>query len=246
MLIETYEGKSGFVVFSKNKLDFLTNFVVVSKEEPDNTRLLDFKEIGLFINKPIKKNLILYRLVTNDQELDPFNSKLGFFLKVQGKMEILYFDPVFIFKDLEHLKITIPKDEFIFKIQQVGFRTDSIDDDTVIFKEHFSIDMTNDEAKNQDDSIFAETMLLVGNKNNFEIFNNESRKKASNSLVNIGSGSDNKFYKIDKNVIPKEQDAPISKTELEESKGDSVFLKRVISKKNKKNNYDSNTLKMFR
>lgn len=246
MLIETYEGKYGDVVFSKNKFDFLTNFVLVSKEKSDVKKLLDFKEIGLFINKPIKKNLILYRLLTNDQELDPFTSKLGFFLKVEERMEILYFDPVFIFEDLKHLKITIPKDEFTFKIQQVGFRTDFIDDNNIIFKEHFAIDMTNDEAKNQNDSIFAETMLSVGSKNEIEIFNNESKSEVFSSAEKTDDNSDNKFYKIGKSESTEKVNIPIKESELKETKDDSGFLKRVMSKKNKKTNYDSDKLKMFR
>jgi hypothetical protein len=246
VLIETYENKSGSLVFSKNKFDFLTNFVHVSKSEPDVTRMLDFKEIGNFINKPVKKNLIVYRLLTNDEDLDPYSSKLGFFLKVKEKVEIVYFDPIFILKDIEHLKITIPMDEFVFKIQQVGFRTDSIIDDTVIFKEHFAIDMSEEEAENQNDSIFAETMLSVTNKNQVELMQDENRKKVFDSIKHTRNISNNKFYNLEKSESSSLNQPPKRETKLVEVKGDRDFFQRVASKKNRAKEYDSSTLKMFR
>ncbi|MCK5458115.1 MAG: hypothetical protein KAI45_13385, partial [Melioribacteraceae bacterium] len=161
MLIETYENnKCGAIVFSKNKFDLLTNFVIVDKTKPDVSKNIDYKEVSKLINKPVKKNLILYRLLTNDPNLDPYSSKISFFLKLKDKIEVVYFDPIFLLKDLEHLNITIPKKEFRFKIQQVGYKTKLIEDETVIYEEHFCNDLSDKEAKDKNDSLIAESMLL--------------------------------------------------------------------------------------
>jgi len=249
LLIETYEhNKSGSIVFSKNEYDFLTNFVIVDKSEPEISKNLDFKEISTFINKPVKKNLILYRLLTNDEDLDPFSSKIGFFIKLEKKIEIVYFDPIFIMKDLEFLKITLPKDEFMFKIQQVGYRTKTILDDSVIYKEHFCIDLSGDEAKNQNDSIFAETMLslknTIGDSNKKDFLNSDIGlyKNVKQEM----SKRDSKFYNLEKFENYKSDSYPKRESKIVEVKGDRDFFSRVSHKKSKKEDYKSNTLKMFR
>lgn len=249
MLIETYgDNNSGTIIFSKNKFDFITNFVIVNKAEPDFTKNIDFKEIGLFIDKPVKKNLILYRLLTNDEDLDPFTSKIGFFVKLEEKIEIVYFDPIFILKDLEYLKITLPKEEFRFKIQQVGYKTKSIVDESIIYEEYFCIDLSNDEAKNQNDSIFAETMLSL-KKNNEDSNNKELNKSKLDLFKSVHpeiSKRESKFYNLAKSENYKSESYHKRETKIIEVKGDRDFFARVSQKKNKKEDYKSSTLKMFR
>ncbi len=249
MLIETYEySKSGTIIFSKNKFDFLTNFVIVDKSEPEVTKNLDFKEVSTYINKPVKKNLILYRLLTNDEDLDPFSSKIGFFIKLENKIEIVYFDPIFILKDLEFLKITLPKDEFLFKIQQVGYRTKTILDESVIYEEHFCIDLSDDEAKNQNDSIFAETMLSL-KKNITDSKKEELNVSKLDMFKNVYpemSKGESKFYNLEKFENYKSESYPKRETKIVEVKGDRDFFSRVSHKTSKKEEYKSNTLKMFR
>ncbi|MCF6270562.1 MAG: hypothetical protein L3J41_12680 [Melioribacteraceae bacterium] len=249
MLIETYEYNNyGSIIFSKNKFDFLTNFVIVDKSNPEITKNLDFKEISTFINKPVKKNLILYRLLTNDEDLDPFSSKIGFFIKLEKKIEIVYFDPIFILKDLEFLKITLPKDEFMFKIQQVGYKTKTILDESVIYEEHFCVDLSDDEAKNQNDSIFAETMLSLKNSSldlNKEKLNKPKLDMFKNAHPEM-SKRESKFYNLEKFENYKNNSYPKRETKIVEVKDDSDFFKRVSHKKSKKEDYKSSTLKMFR
>jgi len=249
VLIETYDDdKSGSIIFSKNKFDFLTNFVIVDKLIPDITNIIDYKEISTLLNNSVKKNLILYRLLTNDENLDPFTSKIGFFLKLKEKIEIVYFDPIFILKDLEHLKIRLPKDEFRFKIQQVGYRSKSIVDYSVIYEEYFCIDLSDEEAKNQNDSIFAETMLSL-KINSEDSSNKEINKSKQDIFKNIQSEfveKDVEFYNLEKSESFESKYNPKRETKIAEDIGDQDFFSRVTKNKNKKTEYKSSTLKMFR
>jgi len=249
VLIETYEdNESGTIVFSKNKFDFLTNFIIVDKSKPDFSKNLDFKEISAFINRPVKKNLILYRLLTNDEDLDPFTSKIGFFVKLEDKIEIVYFDPIFILKDLEYLDITLPKEEFRFKIQQVGYKTKSIVDDSVIYEEHFCIDLSDDEAENQNDSIFAETMLSL-KKDNVVANSKRESKSGIDLFKNVHhekNDEDSKFYNLEKSENYKNESPPKRETKIVEVKDDRDFFSRLSQKKNNKEDYKSSTLSMFR
>ena len=246
MLIETYEdNESGSIIFSKNKFDFLTNFVIVDKSKPEISKNLDFKEISTFINRPVKKNLILYRLLTNDEDLDPFTSKIGFFVKLKDKIEIVYFDPIFILKDLEYLNISIPKEEFRFKIQQVGYKTKSIVDDSVIYEEHFCIDLSDDEAENQNDSIFAETMLSLKKHNVVATSKQVSQSSLDlfKNVIHDNEEEDSKFYNLEKSENYKNESLPKRETKILEVKDDRDFFSRVSQKKKEFNN---STLRMFR
>jgi len=249
VLIETYEANmSGSIVFSKNKFDFLTNFVIINKTQPDVTKYLDYKEISTLINKPVKKNLILYRLLTNNEDLDPFTSKIGFFLKLEKKIEVVYFDPIFILKDLEHLKITIPKDEFRFKIQQVGYKTKSINDELIIFEEDFCFELSEEEAKNQNDSIFAEKMLSskINNENLTNHKLNKSKQDLFKKFHSEMSKKESKFYNLEKKETANNESYPNREINIVEVKDDRDFFSRVKHKKNKNEDYKSSTLKMFR
>jgi len=192
LLIETKDN-SGIIVYSKNEFNFLTNFVLVNKNNPDEREFMDFKEVSLFINKPVKKNLILYRLLTNDEELDPFSSKLGFFIKLHDKIEIVYFDPIFIFKDIQNLDISLPENEFKTKIQQVGYVTKSVQDENIIFEEKFSINMSEDEAKNQNDAELAKSMLEINSNIIFD------QKKEKSIQAKQNEPIDENFYSLEKN-----------------------------------------------
>ncbi len=244
MLLETNDKKNvGTLIFSENKFDFVTNFTKINKREPNVHEHIDFKEVSAFINKPVEKNLILYRLVTNDKDLDPFSSKLGYFIKVKDSIEVVYFDPVFIIKDIENLKITIPKKDFRFKIQQVGYRTKIITDELSIYEERFSINMSDVEARNQNDSLLAESMLHVKDR--------ISRKKTSkkndkgkNSFNNVQTElkeEEKQFYHLDGNNKRKNTSFVEKTNKVEEGS----FFARVKLRKGKED-YKSNTLKMFK
>ncbi|MDA3862056.1 MAG: hypothetical protein PF445_12620, partial [Melioribacteraceae bacterium] len=207
MLIESNENKSfGIIIYSENKFDFITNFTRIDKREPEINEHVDFKEVSKFISEPTEKNLIMYRLLTNDENLDPFSSKLGYFIKVEEKIEVIYFDPIFIIKDIENLNITIPKEDFRFKIQQVGYRTKQLTKDSSIYEERFAIGMSEVEAQNQNDSVFAKTMLSV-NRTSFQKKQKSSSLKSKNDLFKNVSSDSNKsekpFYRLDGNTQQK-------------------------------------------
>ncbi len=248
MLIETNENKNfGTIIYSENKFDFLTNFTKVDKREPDIREHIDFKEVSEFISQPVEKNLILYRLITNDENLDPFSSKLGYFIKVEDRIEVVFFDPVFIVKDIENLKLTIPRKDFRFKIQQVGYRTKFVKDESSIYEERFAINMSEIEAENQNDAVFAETMLKI----NGRIIKKKKRKEIEsikNKLGKVSSSSvsknNDKFYHLDGNES-KKNSTFIGKVRRTNS-GEGDFFSRVNAKKSDKKNENNNTLKMFK
>ncbi|MBU1115346.1 MAG: hypothetical protein KKE09_09445, partial [Bacteroidetes bacterium] len=194
MLIESYDNNNfGTIIYSENKFDFLTNFTRINRNEPEIHELIDFKEVSAYISKPVKKNLILYRLLTNDENLDPFSTKLGFFVKLKNKIEVVYFDPIFIIKDIDNLRLTIPKSEFKYIIQQVGYRTKALTEDTAIYEESFSIEMSEEEAENQNDSVFAESMLSLNGSAKKKNLNYNSEADI-NTFRNIAS----ELNKLDK------------------------------------------------
>ena len=248
MLIESNEGKNfGVIIFSENKFDFVTNFTKINKSEPDVLHQIDFTEVSNFISQPIEKNLILYRLITNDEKLDPFSSKLGYFIKVDERIEVVYFDPVFVIKDIENLKITIPRSEFRFKIQQVGYRTKSTKGDSTVYEEQFSIEMSDVEAKNQNDSHFAKTMLSIKGIS----VKNKMESKAKNKedlfedLVSEKNLNNSKFYHLDRNNTNTNTSYIDNESKVKNVKEENDFFSRVKIKKERKE-YQTSTLKMFK
>jgi len=244
MLIELFDHNFGTIIYSENKFDFLNNFTIVNRSEPDVHEHIDFKEVSLYLSKPVKKNIILYRLLTNDENLDPFSSKLGYFLKLQSKIEVVYFDPIFIIKDIENLKLTIPQSEFRFIIQQVGFRTRNLTEDSAIFEESFSIEMNEEEAKNQNDSIFAESMLSLSPKRKVLNKNNEEELNTFKNVATELNNLDKQFYHID--GINNKNTTYIEERFTRDTKSEeNDFFSRVKLKKDRKD-YKSSTLKMFK
>lgn len=247
MLIESNENKNfGVIIYSENKFDFLTNFTKIDKSEPNLSMHIDFKEVSNYINQPMEKNLILYRLITNDENLDPFSSKLGYFIKVEDRIEVVYFDPVFIVKDIENLKITIPKQDFRFKIQQVGYKTLSLKGESSIYEEQFSIEMSDVEAMNQNDSIFAKTMLSFKGSGAIK----KGIKKNSNNdmfknVLSDNENADSKFYHLDRDKLNRNTKYDEMNSENEKKQDRHDFFSRVKLKKERKQ-YQTSTLKMFK
>jgi len=248
MLIESFDNTFGTIIYSENRFDFLTNFIKINRNEPDIQEYIDFKEVSIYISKPVKKNLILYRLLTNDENLDPFSTKLGYFIKLSNKIEVVYFDPIFIVKDINNLKLTIPDENFRFIIQQVGFRTKTLNEDSIIYEESFSIDMSQDEARNQNDSIFAESMISLKRSTRKKKLNSNNIESEINAFKNIATelnNTDKQFYHLD-GIKTKHNTTYVEESTVDETKIEkNDFFSRVKLKKDRKN-YRSNTLKMFR
>lgn len=162
MLLETLDvRRKDILIYSQNKFDFEDNFKIVFKKGADRSpKKTTYFEVCEFIKDTSPKNLIVYRLLTNVESLDAYSTKYGYFVNVAGKMELIYFDPIFAIKDLRHLRFDIDPDKFRFKIQQVGLTYDSVKDSEPIYKEIYTFDLTATEAQNQNDKTFADAIFV--------------------------------------------------------------------------------------
>ncbi|MCX6149810.1 MAG: hypothetical protein NTX22_04730 [Ignavibacteriales bacterium] len=161
MLLETLDiKKNDVLIFSENKFDLQNNFKVCYKQKSSKKPVtISLNEVGNFINAPVPKSLIVYRLLTNQPSFNANITKYGFFLKIQGNVELIYFDPIFAIKDIEHIKNNINFETFRFKIQQVGLTSNSKMGSYLDFSEIYAFDLKAEEAKNQNDRVYAEAIF---------------------------------------------------------------------------------------
>lgn len=179
MLLETFESKKDdVIIFSENRFDFDNNFKIIIKNETfKKPRNLSYFEVCDFIKDIGYKNLIVYRLLTNDNNLDSYSSKYGFFINHSGNLELFYFDPAFVLKDLKYLKYNLEPEKFRFKIQQVGLTCQIQTGVEAIYREVFSFNLRAVEAQNQNDRIFVDAIYAFDETYNSE---NEIISKTSN------------------------------------------------------------------
>ncbi|MFH1196547.1 MAG: hypothetical protein V1720_12660 [bacterium] len=163
MLLETLDVKSDdIVIYSKNKFDFHNNFKIIRKKDKiKQPQSITYFGVCEFVKNPSPKNLLVYRLLTSITNVDAFSSKYGFFIKVQDRMEVIYFDPIFALADLKHLNFDLDPDRFRFKIQQVGLQSMMGNAAEPVFTEVYSFDLKANEAKNQNDKIFADAIFAL-------------------------------------------------------------------------------------
>lgn len=161
MLLETLEiRKKDVMIFSQNRFDFTDNFrIIVKSKKIKQPQKISYFDVCEFVKDPIPKNLIVYRLLTNVSELDAYSTKYGYFIKIHGKPELIYFDPVYAIKDIRHLRFDFDPELFRFKIQQVGLTSHSIQGSEADYDEVFSFDLKAHEAQNQNDKIFADAIF---------------------------------------------------------------------------------------
>lgn len=162
MLLETLDvRRNDILIYSQNDFDFENNFKIIYKRERvKRPKKISYFEVCEFVKDATPKNLILYRLLTNVKGLDAFSTKYGYFIKIDHGMELIYFDPVFALKDLKHLKFNLQPEEFRFKIQQVGLTSSSHNEDEAVYSEIYNFDLKADEAKTQNDKIFADAIFI--------------------------------------------------------------------------------------
>ncbi len=162
MLLETLDiRKNDVIIYSKNIFDFRVNFKAIFKnEKTKQARSISYFEVCDFVNDPSPKNLIIYRLLTNVSKLDASLTKYGYFIKINDRMELIYYDPIFAIKDLRHLRFNLNPEHFRFKIQQIGLTslTPKLDEE-INYSEVFSIDLRANEAQNQNDKIYADAIF---------------------------------------------------------------------------------------
>lgn len=163
MLLETLDLlKNDVIIYSENKFDLQRNFKIIFKRSEIKTpKRIDFFEVCNFINEPVPKNLIVYRLLTNTNDFDAFSTKYGFFIKSDSGLELIYFDPIFALNDLSNFQLKIDPNLFRFKIQQVGFTSMPSRNNEAYYGEVYAFDLRSDEAKNQNDKIFAKAIFAL-------------------------------------------------------------------------------------
>ncbi|MFA3783237.1 hypothetical protein ABRY23_09265 [Melioribacteraceae bacterium 4301-Me] len=161
MLLETLDLRTNdILIYSQNKFNFNDNFKIIYKNEKIKRAFpINYLDVCSYVKDPSPKNLIIYRMLTNVDHLDAYSSKYGYFIKINNKMELVYFDPIFAVKDLRHLRFNLDPNYFRFKIQQVGLTSLTKKDNEANFAEVYSFDLKADEAQNQNDKIFADAIF---------------------------------------------------------------------------------------
>ena len=161
MLLETLDiRKKDVLIFSQNKFDFSENFRIVNKSNRvKRPQKIGYFEVCEIVKEPIPKNLIVYRLLTNVQDLDAYSTKYGYFIKINGTPELIYFDPVFAIKDIRHLRFDFDPSLFRFKIQQLGLTSSGVQKSEANYEEVFGFDLKAAEAQALNDKIFADAIF---------------------------------------------------------------------------------------
>jgi len=100
-------------------------------------------------------------LLANVNSIDAFSSKYGFFINCSTGLELIYFDPIFALNDISFLQMQIDPNLFRFKIQQVGFTSLPAKDNEAFYEEVYAFDLKSDEAKNQNDKVYAKAIFAL-------------------------------------------------------------------------------------
>ncbi|MEW6506922.1 MAG: hypothetical protein AB1432_04145 [Bacteroidota bacterium] len=161
MLLETLDLRNKDVlIYSQNLFNFNDSFKIVYKNEKKKyPRRISYFDVCSYVKDPSPKNLIIYRLLTNIHNLDAYTTKYGYFIKIHGRMELIYFDPIFAIKDLRHLRFELDPNRFRFKIQQLGLTSLTRWEGEPDFAEIYSFDLRAIEAQNQNDKIYADAIF---------------------------------------------------------------------------------------
>ncbi|MBI9073433.1 MAG: hypothetical protein JEY94_17655 [Melioribacteraceae bacterium] len=175
MLLETLDVKTNdILIYSENQFDFENNFTIIYKNEKVKKRKkISYFDVCDFIKDPSPKNLIVYRLLTNVEDLESNSAKYGYFIQIQDRLELVYFDPIFAIRDLKNLRFTLDPEKFRFKIQQVGLTSLTKQSAETCYAETYHFDLHASEAQTQNDKIFADAIFALddsfeGNVNNQE------------------------------------------------------------------------------
>lgn len=161
MLLETLDLRTNDVlIYSQNMFNFNNSFKIIYKNEKNKRpKRISYFDVCAYVKDPSPKNLVIYRLLTNVNALDAYSTKYGYFIKINGKAELVYFDPIFAIKDLRHLRFDFDPKKFRFKIQQVGLTSLTKKEAEPSFAEVYSFDLRAIEAQNQNDKIFADAIF---------------------------------------------------------------------------------------
>jgi hypothetical protein len=213
MLLETLDLRTNDVlIYSQNVFNFNDSFKIIYKNQKlKRPQRISYFDVCSFVKDPSPKNLIIYRLLTNVNNLDAYSTKYGYFIKINGKIELIYFDPIFAIKDLRHLRFDLDSDRFRFKIQQTGLTSLTKKEPEPGFAEVYNFDLKANEAQTQNDKIFADAIFAFDENFIDEELIPESNYKNSiktnNELENDPRINIRKISE-DKNTSAKELKAP--------------------------------------
>ena len=193
MLLETLDLRNNDVlIYSQNLFNFNDSFKIIFKNEKQRRpHHITYFDVCKYVNDPSPKNLIIYRLLTNVNKLDAYSTKYGYFIKINNKVELIYFDPVFAIKDLRHLRFDLDPSRFRFKIQQVGLTSLTKREAEPNFAEVYCFDLKAVEAQSQNDKIFSDAIFAFDE--NFtdselpEIIESEKRNASPNTMISSDS-----------------------------------------------------------
>jgi hypothetical protein len=219
MLLETLDLRTNdILIYSQNIFNFNDSFKIIYKNEKvRQPHRISYFDVCAYVKDPSPKNLIIYRLLTNVNNLDAFSTKYGYFIKINGKVELVYLDPIFAIKDLRHLRFDLEPDRFRFKIQQVGLTSLTKKETEPNFAEVYSFDLKAIESQSQNDKIFADAIFAFDDNFIDEDYvetkfqENRDRKGQFNSFANdINSDLRTSIKKIseDKNPTTPELKTP--------------------------------------
>lgn len=216
MLLETLDLRTNdILIYSQNKFNFNDNFKIVYKNERVKQRHhVSYFDVCSFVKDPSPKNLIIYRLLTNVNQLDAYSTKYGYFIKINGRVELIYFDPIYAIKDLRHLRFDLDPDKFRFKIQQVGLTSLTKKEIEPNFAEVYSFDLKAYEAQNQNDKIFADAIFLF----------DDMREEQSSRSEQVDP-----FENVDKNYAGTRKAFTNLSNIAEEKSGKNLQMQRVDS-----------------
>lgn len=186
MLLETLDLRTNdILIYSQNLFNFGENFKIVHKNaKVRKPQSISYFDVCNFVKDPFPKNLIIYRLLTNVNNLDAYSTKYGYFIKINGRMELVYFDPVYAIKDLRHLRFELNPGHFRFKIQQLGLTSLTKWESEPNFAEVYSFDLKAVEAQNQNDKIFADAIFAF-DPNYFDENDDVEKNKMQGQLNNV-------------------------------------------------------------
>ncbi len=208
------------MIYSQNKFNFNDNFKIIYKNEKvKRVRSINYFDVCSFVKDPSPKNLIVYRLLTNVNHLDAYSTKYGYFVNINGRVELVYFDPIFAIKDLRHLRFDLDPDQFRFKIQQVGLTTLNKKNAEPVqqkfgeqnktpessFSEVYSFDLKAFEAQNQNDEIFADAIFAFDEVLSEDQYEETEAKKFESAAGDLYPAK--KFEIIDKFEIAEDKQA---------------------------------------
>jgi hypothetical protein len=179
MILETLDTKKKDIfIYSENKFDIKNNFRLINKNNlKKSPSKIHFNDVCKYINEDTPKSLVLYRLLTNLPSFNMDFMKYGVPLVINGKGEIIHFDPIFAIKELEEYAQLVDFPDLRFRIQQIGLISYTQNYGKPNYNEVYCFDLESTEAKWQNDRVFAEIIFVFDELNFDKIIEPEDFKK---------------------------------------------------------------------